>query len=466
MTILSTTVTPTTAYLGETVTLTSEVSETISSSHLAMWIIDFDETTDSSTMIWEFLNQDRVLNYEWSPFVHKMDMSSEVQINGSMLGEHTLTFILGQGQGGISIANNPELFTISDPINVSFKMHLYDKVKKLGNQWFYLKDEINTLLGGKEDNANKVTSLSSSSTDTQYPSAKAVYDTIETKIDKLQRTVTTFNPRDYVVGEDDGANWANDDTVALPTRGNTITFNFTDMLNDTGDYFEWELGALHGSVSMSDGDDEHSDEIWNSTVNSMIRIKITKNEYSDSYHITTTDLSNNTIIKDYDKDYHFNLTFIPLIGVTVSFSNKKWYHTVSFIDMIYPIGSIYMSVNSINPSLFIGGTWEQLKDRFLLGSGDTYNAGTTGGRATVTLTSAQSGVPQHTHTYPHTDTTYKLNTTNRKPGTSTAVAYGTSITATANNTTKTSNNNTAANASQAHENMPPYLAVYMWERVG
>ena len=35
---------------------------------------------------------------------------------------------------------------------------------------------INSAMGGKEDNANKVTSLSSSSTDTQYPSAKAVYD--------------------------------------------------------------------------------------------------------------------------------------------------------------------------------------------------------------------------------------------------------------------------------------------------
>ena len=33
-------------------------------------------------------------------------------------------------------------------------------------------------------------------------------------------------------------------------------------------------------------------------------------------------------------------------------------------------------------------------------------------------------------------------------------------------TERTSSNNTATNASQAHENMPPYLAVYMWERVG
>lgn len=37
---------------------------------------------------------------------------------------------------------------------------------------------LSTLLAAKEDKANKVSSLSASSTDTQYPSAKAVYDAI------------------------------------------------------------------------------------------------------------------------------------------------------------------------------------------------------------------------------------------------------------------------------------------------
>lgn len=136
------------------------------------------------------------------------------------------------------------------------------------------------------------------------------------------------------------------------------------------------------------------------------------------------------------------------------------------ISLIYPIGSIYMSVNSTDPSTFLGGTWEQIKDRFLLGSGDTYANGSTGGSATVTLTSAQSGVPAHTHQYSDYNTTYTLKTTNRKPGTSTAVAYGTSLTSGGGATTRTSQNNTSANASQAHENMPPYMAVYMWKRIG
>ena len=78
-----------------------------------------------------------------------------------------------------------------------------------------------------------------------------------------------------------------------------------------------------------------------------------------------------------------------------------------------------------------------------------------GGAATVTLTGAQSGNQSLTYT----DTTYKLNTTSRKPGTSTAVNYGTSITGTANSKTIA-----AQNAASAHENMPPYIVVNRWHR--
>ena len=57
---------------------------------------------------------------------------------------------------------------------------------------YYTKTETNTLLGNKENISNKVTSISSSSTDTQYPSAKCVYDsqaTQDTKITNLENQV-------------------------------------------------------------------------------------------------------------------------------------------------------------------------------------------------------------------------------------------------------------------------------------
>lgn len=62
----------------------------------------------------------------------------------------------------------------------------------------------------------------------------------------------------------------------------------------------------------------------------------------------------------------------------------------AILDAVYPVGSIYMSVNSVSPATVLGGTWEQIKDKFLLSAGDTYAAGATGGSATKNL--------QHTHT--------------------------------------------------------------------
>ena len=68
----------------------------------------------------------------------------------------------------------------------------------------------------------------------------------------------------------------------------------------------------------------------------------------------------------------------------------------SILNLTYPVGSIYMSVNSTNPGTLFGGTWVQLQNRFLLGAGSSYSNGATGGSATVTLNVNQ--IPAHTHT--------------------------------------------------------------------
>jgi hypothetical protein len=62
---------------------------------------------------------------------------------------------------------------------------------------------------------------------------------------------------------------------------------------------------------------------------------------------------------------------------------------------LYPVGSVYISFNSANPSTLFGGTWQRLKDTFLLASGDTYTANTTGGSATKTI--AVNNMPAHNH---------------------------------------------------------------------
>lgn len=58
---------------------------------------------------------------------------------------------------------------------------------------YYTKTETDTLLGAKEDTNNKVTSISSASTDTQYPSAKCVYDYIDTIVGDINTALDTIN---------------------------------------------------------------------------------------------------------------------------------------------------------------------------------------------------------------------------------------------------------------------------------
>lgn len=62
---------------------------------------------------------------------------------------------------------------------------------------------------------------------------------------------------------------------------------------------------------------------------------------------------------------------------------------------LYPVGSIYISFNSTDPSTLFGGTWQRLKDTFLLANGDSYAPNTTGGSATKTI--GVSNLPAHNH---------------------------------------------------------------------
>ena len=122
------------------------------------------------------------------------------------------------------------------------------------------------------------------------------------------------------------------------------------------------------------------------------------------------------------------------------------------IDLIYPVGSIYTSTVNVSPASFLGGTWVPINGCFLLSSSASYPAGTQGGSASVTLTEAQ--IPSHSH-----NAHVKLSS-------SEASGYGLTISGAFQNRVMvngdTWTSNTGGNA--AHNNMPPYLAVYMWQR--
>lgn len=118
-------------------------------------------------------------------------------------------------------------------------------------------------------------------------------------------------------------------------------------------------------------------------------------------------------------------------------------------DMVYPVGSVYVSVNSTSPATLFGGTWVQIKDKFLLSAGDTYKAGATGGESTHVLTVDE--MPRHNHSIDNLNvsgstTPYMTVQAQEKKG------YGGNV------------QTFFTGGGQEHNNMPPYIVVYIWQR--
>ena len=61
----------------------------------------------------------------------------------------------------------------------------------------------------------------------------------------------------------------------------------------------------------------------------------------------------------------------------------------------HPVTTLYWTSDPRNPGDVYGGTWKQIKDRFILAAGDTYTNGATGGNANTTL--VEANLPSHTH---------------------------------------------------------------------
>ena len=144
----------------------------------------------------------------------------------------------------------------------------------------------------------------------------------------------------------------------------------------------------------------------------------------------------------------------------------------SFLDTIYPVGSVYINATvATNPGTLLGfGTWTAFgAGRVPVGidSSDTdFDAAEeTGGAKEVTLTSAQSGVPAHAHTFRLTsDSTPDSGSSGGLiTGDSGGTQSGTTGTASATSGEQIGGN-TAADATSAHTNLQPYIVVYMWKR--
>ena len=160
-----------------------------------------------------------------------------------------------------------------------------------------------------------------------------------------------------------------------------------------------------------------------------------------------------------DVDAFMPIWKVTLTGLTPVLTRYKETQTYppTVIDMIYPVGSIYMSVNATNPGNFFGGTWvEWGSGRVPVGvKSNDANFNTVekiGGESTHTLTVEQ--MPGHAHNYQFT-VVPEITGVN--------LGYGTEAVGGPGDYSQSMSTYTTGGG-QAHNNLQPYITCYMWKR--
>ena len=165
--------------------------------------------------------------------------------------------------------------------------------------------------------------------------------------------------------------------------------------------------------------------------------------------------------KTKDIDTNIKTLHDSIIGTD---GNVVFYNKQEVFLAVHPVGSIFLSTDGTEPAELYGGTWEQIKDVFLLGASDTYPAGSTGGEESVKLTrenipilSTRKGVAPinvvgSVMHVPKWGWIYTATQVTNSDGYDSYTAEWTDV-------------GTMDEDMQNVNNMPPYYSVYIWRRV-
>lgn len=267
------------------------------------------------------------------------------------------------------------------------------------------------------------------------------------------------------------------------------------------------MGAVTVSTFKKSGDIS----VCYRCINNILSVYIQKSESYDNIEVCNI-----------EKGSYMVNTFITWKNQTVSeLPEGIIYATDYLLDKIYPVGSIYMSMNNVSPQTFLGGSWLPIQSTFLYAGKDdyelstdtslvsgktyyeydsttgTYSAytGTTGVPITLGLyehipfgstagerahTLEAEEIPTHNHGSKSLSGTFRLrkstgnaNEITNTSGIVSSSAYSTTTTTITNSSTNYGQQTITIDATHthsnfgsglAHNNMPPYLKVYMWKR--
>ena len=172
------------------------------------------------------------------------------------------------------------------------------------------------------------------------------------------------------------------------------------------------------------------------------------------------------------------------------YNDEEIFLKKDLLDFVHPVGSIYWSSNDTDPGTLFGGTWQQIKDRFVLAAGDSYTVNNTGGEKTHTLTKEE--MPSHNHIFRGTKGTVNVSGGNHRhifkndlrpltrygnerytgrgdyiAGLTDATEYSGNLSMSGEFTPNGNIDNTGGlnGITQPHNNMPPYIVKYCWERI-